>query len=282
MTRTGSVDTQEGANLHLNRSLPPTPPAEPAAEYVASPETSPALHASSKLFNGDDRAHSPLRRSAPTMTAINRSPVRARLTSRSRSGSAAAHPLLDAGSVQASPPAFPKITFDPALPADADRSEVPTSRRRANSASVPGGLGASSKTLMKRSLSASSNHGFTTSSISKADQISASAPQRSTSGGSLSRRTKTLEVDPSPPMARPPPPSHISTGSVPGVHAHHTEDRNSFVKFIKDLPGWLHVRSTPHHDVTELPVPQSPVVRPRRHQRGEVECLHYGTIDDAG
>lgn len=281
MTRTGSFDTQERANLHLNRSLPPTPPAEPPVEYVASPETSPVAHAAG-LPKVDGALQSPLRSSPVGGTAASRSPVHARLASRTRSGSAAAHPLLDANSVLASPPAFPKITFDPALPADADRSEIPTSRRRANSASIPGEAGISSKTLMKRSLSASSHHGIVLGSLPTDDRTTEPKPQRSTSGGSLSRRTKTLEVDPSPPMARPPPPSHISTGSVPGVQGHHTEDRNSFVKFIKDLPGWLHVRSTPHHETAELPVPSSPFVRPRRHQHGEVECLHYGTIDDAG
>jgi hypothetical protein len=63
---------------------------------------------------------------------------------------------------------------------------------------------------------------------------------------------------------------------------HEHEQRNAFVKFLKDLPSWLHVRSAPTGVTGMLPLAEGIQENPKRHLRGEVVCLHYGTIDDAG
>jgi hypothetical protein len=60
------------------------------------------------------------------------------------------------------------------------------------------------------------------------------------------------------------------------------EQHNAFVRFIKDLPNWLHTRSSVVGPVTHGGEGMLEGEAVRRHLRGEVRCLHYGTIDDAG
>ena len=58
------------------------------------------------------------------------------------------------------------------------------------------------------------------------------------------------------------------------------EQGNAFVKFIRDLPNWLHGRATTAPPEVTMSVGQDG--EDRRRMKGEVVCLHYGTIDDAG
>lgn len=274
MTRTGSIDPHDRPNLHLNKSLPsqPLPEPEPAETLVASPEISPSLQATSNAENGEALVP------APRRAASAKSPTQTRLLTRSRSGSNAPHPLLDADVVTASPPAFPKITFDPALPAHADRSSQNTTifgRPRANSDNVA----SSSISAIKRSLSSSSNRAILNDSPPRR------IGQRSSSGGSLKIITDARATEPpsrtnSTPFVRPAAPQHLSTGQI-NLHTH--EDRNSIVKFFKEIPTWLHARSISHAEpAPSLRPPQPDFAGPKRHLKGEVECLHYGTIDDNG
>ncbi|WVQ98607.1 hypothetical protein IAU59_005737 [Kwoniella sp. CBS 9459] len=75
--------------------------------------------------------------------------------------------------------------------------------------------------------------------------------------------------------------THPSASTGHGAREH---DKNAFLRFLKDLPGWLHRSSSAHHDVgddghsSEIDV----VIREKKWKKGEVRCLHYGTIDDAG
>ncbi|KAL1411235.1 hypothetical protein Q8F55_002186 [Vanrija albida] len=55
---------------------------------------------------------------------------------------------------------------------------------------------------------------------------------------------------------------------------------NTFARFLRDLPGRFHSRASIFHPAPE-PAPEADD-KPRRHLVGEVEVLHYGTIDDAG
>lgn len=276
MTRTASIDPHDRPNMHFDKTLPAVPIRDPAETLVASPEGSPSLH-ETKIAGGEALVPAP-RRASPA-----KSPIHNRLVTRTRSGSGAAHPLLDANLVTASPPAFPKITFDPALPADGDRASQPTTtvfgRPRANSDSVP----ISTVSAIKRSLSSSSN-----TAIVHGDTPPRRIGQRSSSGGSLKLVPRTRSVD-SPPtvhttsLARPAAPQHLSTGQLSmNSHTHSHEDRNSIVRFFKDIPGWLHARSASHLEPgPTLRPPQPEFAGPKRHLKGEVECLHYGTIDDA-
>ena len=307
ITRTGSVDPHDRPNLHFSNSnpshvhdrpLPPTPPPEPQhnpissdpQEFVTSPVGSPSLQSSATLH--DDTTVPLPRRSPSRVTALP-----PRLTIRTRSGSAT-HPLLDANSVLASPPAHPKITFDPALPADTDRSEVLKNRPRSNSDGL-------NHDNMKRAMSSSSDYSALVSPVRE-------MVHRRSSGGSLRSKARTASVDPPNSRLAPSLPSIATTSvsALPSVtrptfgqqnsgtstittsryrpsigNTHwpgHGEDKNAFVKFIKDIPGWLHVRSSPHPEPAQLPPPPAPDFGPKRHARGEVVCLHYGTIDDAG
>nr|XP_019013431.1 uncharacterized protein I206_01498 [Kwoniella pini CBS 10737]OCF52212.1 hypothetical protein I206_01498 [Kwoniella pini CBS 10737] len=60
-------------------------------------------------------------------------------------------------------------------------------------------------------------------------------------------------------------------------------DKHTFIKFIKDLPSWLH-RSSSHapEDILIHVQDQNENEIEKIWKKGEVRCLHYGTIDDAG
>lgn len=79
--------------------------------------------------------------------------------------------------------------------------------------------------------------------------------------------------------------THATTlaGPAPTVSNRREHDKNAFMRFLRDLPGWLHRsdRSTEEEkdkDETGEELNQEE----KRWQKGEVRCLHYGTIDDAG
>jgi hypothetical protein len=65
------------------------------------------------------------------------------------------------------------------------------------------------------------------------------------------------------------------------------EEKGAFARFFRDIPNWLHRHTT--HTVDEPALPSDgqqmdnmQEVRLKRHMKGEVVCLGYGTIDDAG
>jgi len=60
------------------------------------------------------------------------------------------------------------------------------------------------------------------------------------------------------------------------------EQRGAFMKFIRDLPNMLPGRNSLAAPVPYISPEHLNAKLPRRHQKGEVECLHYGTIDDLG
>ena len=282
MTRTGSMNPSPMDRVNLNRTFPSPPPDDPDdpnPTLVASPEPSPFT----KLATDDGPVSVP----SPKRPSPRRLPTHSRLYNRSRSYSTAPHPLLDTTAPQASPPAFPKITFDSALPADADRSTLPDSRPRANSDSVQLPRQESEP---KRSLSTSSSgpnifRSRSGSGPTQPNHVKLGGPRRS-SGGSSTRmrsRTKTLDSVSNLPNHRQS--NHGYSGlTILGHEDGSAEDKNAFVKFIKDLPGWLHARTMSVHPPEVLPTENGlgPGLKPRRHFRGEVECLHYGTIDDLG
>lgn len=300
ITRTGSVDPHDRPNMHFSNSnpshvherpLPPTPPPEPnrhtmisdAQEYVSSPTGSPSLRSSDTLH--DDVSVPTPRRSPPRATAL---PLRLA----SRPGSTA-HPLLDANSVQASPPAYPKITFDPALPADADRSEVLNNRPRANSdgqhrGTTPRALSSSSDYAALVSPIRGNAHRRSSGSLLRAKSEMTLADLPTSTG--LPTATNTNASAPTQSLAPRPALGQYGLASATTTGRHHrlsagnvhSEDKNAFVKFIKEIPGWLHAKSSPNHETVPLAPPPAELFKPRRHAKGEVVCLHYGTIDDAG
>ncbi|WWD01539.1 hypothetical protein V866_008484 [Kwoniella sp. B9012] len=74
----------------------------------------------------------------------------------------------------------------------------------------------------------------------------------------------------------------VSTTGVEGGGRERESDKNGFIRFLKDLPSWLHRSSSNNpHQPNEITLTiESPVEK--RWKKGEVRCLHYGTIDDAG
>ncbi|WWD15798.1 hypothetical protein CI109_100222 [Kwoniella shandongensis] len=60
-------------------------------------------------------------------------------------------------------------------------------------------------------------------------------------------------------------------------------DRNAFRRFLRDLPGWLHRSSTVAGERTSgIGNDHQGGGEEKRWRKGEVRCLHYGTIDDVG
>lgn len=76
----------------------------------------------------------------------------------------------------------------------------------------------------------------------------------------------------------------ISYGHGDGPH--HSQGQggmSALTRFFRDLPGRFHSRvSLFHGSEAEEAIPEPEPEKPRRHQVGEVQVLHYGTIDDAG
>lgn len=315
MTRTRSIEPDPGDRIHITKSAPPAPPIAPdTMEIVDSPQISPTILTDSPA--GMSNGQVPLPKRPNGLMRHSTNSVK-RLTSpmRSRSGSSVPqHPLLDANTALPSPPAHPKITFDPALPSDADKSHIVSStsqnsvngfgtmasrRGRANSDGAK-------VSLEKADPFGSVRHSNSPSNVNSVkttdgavgasgEKINGFRPRKG-SGSSLVRfrsRSKSTESPEVPAPSSPLRPTHSTPhNSTASKSSHvqpshpmeeHPEDRNSFVKFIKELPHWLHVKSSTagHRDGLHPPeTPQSE--RRRRHQNGEVVCMHYGTIDDVG
>ncbi|EJT46292.1 hypothetical protein A1Q1_05121 [Trichosporon asahii var. asahii CBS 2479] len=64
--------------------------------------------------------------------------------------------------------------------------------------------------------------------------------------------------------------------------SHPKESTNAFAKFLRDLPGRFHSRVSLFHAEPEQQEQGEEKERPKRHLVGEVQVLHYDTLDDAG
>lgn len=55
------------------------------------------------------------------------------------------------------------------------------------------------------------------------------------------------------------------------------------MRFLRDLPGWLHRSDrSAEGEKDKDEAGEELIEEEKRWQKGEVRCLHYGTIDDAG
>lgn len=79
--------------------------------------------------------------------------------------------------------------------------------------------------------------------------------------------------------------THAATlaGPTPTVSNRREHDKNAFMRFLRDLPGWLHRsdRSTEGEKDKEE-AGEELNQEGKRWRKGEVRCLYYGTVDDAG
>lgn len=304
MGRTPSVEPAVADRVRVSRPLPPTPPPElssPGSRPVfdspfGSPVTSPVGEATVPPIppaapapvSSPTSLFSPFRKSTSGPSAS--SPLTPTKTS------SRLHPLLNRSGSHSSPPAKPRITFDPASSPSADRAPGGGRfRKRANSEGYPSGakpsLMRSSPSFPPRSsipdvIPSPSQTGVTgrSNSISTTDGPSSQDPRdpgqgtghthaAGGAGGYWRHRTKTIDVAAS---SADPDETHLDSRDK-------DEQHNAFVRFIKDLPNWLHTRSSVVGPVTpggEDGMLEGEAVK--RHLRGEVRCLHYGTIDDAG
>ncbi|RXK38371.1 hypothetical protein M231_04413 [Tremella mesenterica] len=262
--RSTSIEPAHIDRVRINRPLPPTPPHDPDSpnQFVASPIDSTLSSRSPTTGTGlVPRPKPTLMIKSPT----NDSPTPKR------------HPLLNGENW--SPPSQPSITFDRASSHDRSFSSPvnPNLRRRANSdlsRSAP-----RSQTMISPSISAGPMElGSPIHTEASSSHLSPFVDRPHTNGASSEyvtsksssnhnwRRTQTIGV------------SHL------GQEGH--DDRNSFSRFIKDMsrPSWLIPRGNlgPGLSRQTSHVIGSEDGKVKRHQRGEVVCLHYGTIDDAG
>ena len=210
---------------------------------------------------------------------------KSRLPLRTRSSSQNTHPLMDPASFVPSPPADPVITFDPDL-SGTPHSISPKTRSRAgstDSSDVSNHGVHRRRTLMPKRINTIDPE------LIKRSNSERRTPKRDVS---FNRRTQTIDTNDFEKhsvsnVLRRPLTGLVTRSSVaipPTVV--NDEDPNAFIKFfnnLQTLPSWLHRSSAAMPDVTgerELQVDSAGVRH--RHQQGEVVCLHYGTIDDAG
>jgi hypothetical protein len=188
------------------------------------------------------------------------------------------HPLLARAGSESGSPARPRITIDPA--ATPSHDHVP--RPRANSItsqpqSATSDVSVRPHIAPMRRLTGEPAPAVHTDQADQPDLTLARARSGSTSGLAVGvgsgvsglrswGRTFTLHPD---------------------REAGEREDyrtKNPFTRFIHDIPNWLHRHHPSTADSEPEPDREVEVERdaPRRHMQGEVVCLHYGTIDDAG
>ncbi|WVQ71467.1 hypothetical protein IAR50_001005 [Cryptococcus sp. DSM 104548] len=78
--------------------------------------------------------------------------------------------------------------------------------------------------------------------------------------------------------------AHAPTAPAPNSKANSNtrkEEVSSLRRWMKEFPGWLHVSKDKPAEEKEEALPQV-IEEEKRWQKGEVRCLHYGTIDDVG
>ncbi|ORX39732.1 hypothetical protein BD324DRAFT_606986 [Kockovaella imperatae] len=300
MARRGSIETRSESPHPVDTSGGP-------ALLVNSPENSPRDLVTDQISPHNTKITIPSPR-RPTLIIPDTD------MKRQRSAGVSPHPLLDNLGSKISPPADPKVTFDPALAADRDRGMATAVgsmyRRRANSDSVPVGM-TSPLSLEPDKEASSPSLRFDTSAAQPIRRLSLprhtsrhnsydqakgvpKAPTettRRTSGGSLRMRSRTRTLDSvtstSTAISSRITPHNLFRGSTSGANDRGDDaqdDSNAFVKFLRDiqsLPNWLH-RGSVVTPVSPVVAPVVEDVKPARHQHGEVVCMHYGTIDDAG
>lgn len=242
-------------NARSNRSIPSTPPAGHAETLFDSPTGSPTLN-NRALPDGPEDVFANAQRRTPTKTGQ-------RDTMISPLSMSAKHPLLDQSTITASP-SKPTITFDLASPSPRrGMSESASFRPRANSDVTANGP----KPPFRQTNSAGHDQ-----------------PGPIVESSSLNMHRKTSH---SPTRVRPHDPElmlhHARTEHAPQTSttiSDREEQRGAFMKFIRDLPNMLPGRTS----IAPLAPPVSEehlaYHLPRRHQRGEVVCMHYGTVDD--
>jgi hypothetical protein len=259
MTRTGSVDPMT-SERRIGEPAPTNPPRPPDVEIlsehlVASPESSPFL---GPIISIPTSGQIP----SPRRPQPRRLPSSQLTIQPFANNTQPRHPLTDLDTVQSSPPAKPKITFDPALSTLTDRGL--TSRPRSSSEIASSAPNPSIKRL---------DHDLR-GSPPRNQTLESSPPisNRRLSGGSLRLRSRNRTVDT----------SDFKDKDTNNDHPpeEKEKEKNALLKFLKDLPHWLHRSGSVH-------VPQSVEIQvgdteDRRRLKGEVVCLHYGTIDDAG
>ena len=300
MTRTTSMDhvVQEGRV----RSLPPTPPSGPTTTLVESPAASPTLK---------NRTLSP---DAGDGDYFGSATDRFRATRKAGSGSpgvsplgTARHPLLDRNSILASP-SKPTITFDLASPKMEQRQPPRSSsfkfRPRANShdpamgpkptlphtnsaGNVTGGTDSIPGPRPAAAASAAGGPGPSSHFSFHRLSSSPTKPPLTNADSDLTLRHAKTQYTPvsnhaplAPETSAPQPNRNTGGGSSQKVDRE--EQRGAFMKFIRDLPNIIHGR----HSVSGAAAPPTTEalaeIKPRRRMKGEVVCLHYGTIDDQG
>jgi hypothetical protein len=246
--------SQEHSLSRANSSVPTTPSVAPSTALVESPHDSPnlrtgALPADADVFsNTTPRAHP----SAPPLSPLS---------------SSTRHPLLDHTTVPSSP-ARPTITFELASPnsqRDRERADPANFRPRANS-DVP----AHGPKPPFRQTNSTGNEPVqgAASSLNMHRKVSLSPTRQGPRGAGselMLHHAKTEQ----------PALTHATTSE-------REEQRGAFMKFIRDLPNMLPGRTSVSAAVPPVSDEQISAQLPRRHQKGEVVCLHYGTIDDLG
>ena len=172
-----------------------------------------------------------------------------------QANSSARHQLTDEHIRHASPPVQPQLAFHLARPAPVDNSysEDLSDASNMDSNLVPPIMG------------------FAT--CPPRFQQPSSAFRRN-SGGSLSLRWRTHAIEP------PDASAGLPQNSLPNENVVKDEQNNTIRQFLRDLPNWLSGRSSTLMAGSSLPV-EAKNDHGRR-MKGEIVCLHYGSLDDAG
>ncbi|KAK4687734.1 hypothetical protein P7C73_g2391, partial [Tremellales sp. Uapishka_1] len=108
-------------------------------------------------------------------------------------------------------------------------------------------------------------------------RIQPPTPPRSSPSTSPSPTREGMPPDVLPRFGRKRTSSTSMSGTADGATAKDQQQLNAFTKFLKDLPNILHRTSINLPDTDDKADDSR-----RRKQKGEVVCLHYGTIDDEG
>jgi len=253
MVRSPSMENSPYARTQ--GSLPSTPPPASGSALVDSPTASPTLRGRGLPSEPEEM--------------LLGNPISARTTPPALSplSSSARHPLLDHSTIPSSP-SRPTITFEIASPsAKRDRPDhdhdLVNFRPRANS-DVPA-HGPKPPFRQHNSAGHEPSAPKTTSSLNMHRKSSHSPPRHRPADNLMLHLSKTE-----------------NTPSTSTVHVDREEQRGAFMKFIRDLPNMLPGRNSISTPVPHLSDEQLGAKLPRRHQKGEVVCLHYGTIDDLG
>lgn len=272
ITRTSSMDhaVQEGRN----RSHPATPSVGGTATLVDSPTGTPDLRSKDlpqvpdpPIFGSSDFERG--RSTGPVSPGI--SPL-----------STTRHPLLDQNT-SPSVPSRPTITFDLASP-DIEHKAPASTRRTSSFKFRPRSNSDATNIGLKPSLHQRHSDGHhTPPNAHPESSLSHSSPSQTRVGGGH-RKASLSPTKPAPDLglthAKTQQPAHGDT--PPAGRQDRDEQRSAFMKFIRNLPDFLHGRNSvsPSNQLSQKVEPVK--TPPRRRQRGEVVCLHYGTIDDQG